>query len=394
MQLYLLSNFFLLFTGLMGLIVIFIILRSYRSNKMTNIYLILFSAFISFRFIIIGYFQINSGNDHYSPPTVLKSFFLFFIPCFYLYFESLLSEKKTFNKKNLFHFILPTACVLWNLAASYNFTILPSWVVALNLTYAFCLILFYLTRIYILLRRKLWHIKHPNNVANYYVLRNWTYFLFFAFTLLGIRVIVSLSYEWINNIPLSAGKYGLLIAAIVWMLLLIKLLISPDILHGVHHLRKRLQLHDKDVETYPSTWNMNKVEVKNEQDLKLASKVYDKLDQLTKGLDNYVRENRVFQQSKTSLSDLADQIGVPKSHLVYLFKYNSNLTFSEYKTYQRILHAIDLIHNGHLSSNTLESLASYVGFASYNPFFTAFKKHTGLSPNEYVMSKTKLVGKE
>jgi AraC-like DNA-binding protein len=39
-----------------------------------------------------------------------------------------------------------------------------------------------------------------------------------------------------------------------------------------------------------------------------------------------------------------------------------------------------------LSINTLESLAIEVGFSSYNPFFTAFKKLVGMSPNDYSIS--------
>jgi AraC-like DNA-binding protein len=31
-------------------------------------------------------------------------------------------------------------------------------------------------------------------------------------------------------------------------------------------------------------------------------------------------------------------------------------------------------------------LATEVGFSSYNPFFTAFKKYVGMSPNEYALS--------
>lgn len=45
--------------------------------------------------------------------------------------------------------------------------------------------------------------------------------------------------------------------------------------------------------------------------------------------------------------------------------------------------AKQLIDGGFLKTNTLESLATEVGFASYNPFFTAFKKRYKMSPNEY-----------
>lgn len=51
----------------------------------------------------------------------------------------------------------------------------------------------------------------------------------------------------------------------------------------------------------------------------------------------------------------------------------------------RISQAIKLIEEGYLKSNTIESLAMNVGFSSYSPFYTSFKKITGTSPQEYTL---------
>jgi AraC-like DNA-binding protein len=86
---------------------------------------------------------------------------------------------------------------------------------------------------------------------------------------------------------------------------------------------------------------------------------------------------------------MANELNIPVSHLIYMFKYHCQYTFTEYKTIIKIEDAKRLIESGFLTVNTLESLAIEVGFSSYNPFFTAFKKLTGKSPNEYAMSLTK-----
>ena len=57
----------------------------------------------------------------------------------------------------------------------------------------------------------------------------------------------------------------------------------------------------------------------------------------------------------------------------------------------RIDIAIEEIDKGYLNMNTMESLASSIGFASYNPFFTAFKKHIGLSPKKYQIQQAKVL---
>lgn len=84
---------------------------------------------------------------------------------------------------------------------------------------------------------------------------------------------------------------------------------------------------------------------------------------------------------------MASKLGVPTSHIVYLFKYHSKMTFSEYRMNSRIQDAIHLMMDGFLKMNTLEALAYKTGFSSYNPFFSAFKKITGLSPQEYLKTE-------
>lgn len=389
MNYYLLSNFFLLFTGLVGLMVISIILRSYKSNKLANFYLVILLAFISIRFLFLGVIQLNLCPYFIKQPLIFKLFSLTIIPCFFLYFEALLAEKKKFDVKNLYHFILPFLCIIWNLVASYFYTAVPSWIVTINFIYVFGTILFYIFSMFLLLRKKLWTIKYPSNVANFKLLKSWTIFLFSVSVLLGIRILISLTNELMYDNAITASKLGLSIAPLLWLMVFFKLLISPEILHGMHYLKKRIEFSDKEVGKFPSTWNLNNVVIKNEQDLKLKAKLEERLLQLAQDVDNFVAANKIFNSTKFTINELAIKLGIPKSHLVYLFKYHSKLTFSEYKTYHRINHAIDLIHNGYLSTNTLESLATEVGFSSYNPFFTAFKKHTGLSPNDYVLKKMK-----
>jgi AraC-like DNA-binding protein len=79
-------------------------------------------------------------------------------------------------------------------------------------------------------------------------------------------------------------------------------------------------------------------------------------------------------------------LGVPESHLTYLFRYHCSLSFLEYRNKERIKFSISLIENGYLSKNTLDSLAKDVGFSSYSPFYNAFKKINGIGPNEFIYS--------
>ena len=83
------------------------------------------------------------------------------------------------------------------------------------------------------------------------------------------------------------------------------------------------------------------------------------------------------------MTDFAAKLNIPKSHLSYLFKYHSKISFSDYKKIARIEDTLHLIQADYLKTNTFDSLAKEVGFSSYNPFFTSFKDIVGKPPQEY-----------
>lgn len=384
MDLFLLGNIFLLFTGLLGFIVILIILTSIKSNKLANIYLVIFLAIANIRFILIGIFQINSDNILFEAPSAYKTLFLFSIPCYYLYFKALVNSKTQFNKKNILHFGLPTLIFLWNLLAVHFLSFGSPVIVKINYFLASGLVFYYTIVSILFLQKNLWRKIHAHRFPNYHLIRNWTIFLFVVCTLLSIRLLTSLTYEVFYEKSLSGGKFSYILAAFIWLLILIKLLISPEILHGLPKLKKRIQSKELENVKHHAIWNLKKIQIKNEQDQKLQEKIEDKLMELIQQIEDFVQKERIFRNPKTTIQDLAAIMGVPTSYLVYLFKYHSDLTFVEYKTLQRIEDSIEFIQKEYLKSNTLESLAGEVGFSSYNPFFSAFKKHTGLSPNDYV----------
>jgi YesN/AraC family two-component response regulator len=86
------------------------------------------------------------------------------------------------------------------------------------------------------------------------------------------------------------------------------------------------------------------------------------------------------------MKDLAKVLNIPKSHLIFIFKYHSELSFSDYKKISRIQNSLEFINNNFLATNTLDSLSKEVGFSSYNPFFSCFKDVVGKSPQEYISS--------
>lgn len=82
--------------------------------------------------------------------------------------------------------------------------------------------------------------------------------------------------------------------------------------------------------------------------------------------------------------DLANNVSVPKSHVIVLFKYQSTVSFVDFKKTIRIQKAIVLIEQGFLTDNTLVILTAKSGFSFFSPFLKSCNSITGLSPKEYV----------
>ena len=133
----------------------------------------------------------------------------------------------------------------------------------------------------------------------------------------------------------------------------------------------------------PNFWLPKSHEIINPIDLKLHQVLTDSVLNIMEEIDKKAITNDLFQDPNASLKTLAKAINKPSSHVVFLFKYYSSVGFSEYRNRMRIEHAKRLINEGFLVNNTLESLSTQVGFSSYNPFYSAFKKQVGSSPNVF-----------
>ena len=105
-------NLFLIFTGFLGFITLFIILFGYKTNRIINIYIALIIFFSSFRLLLIGLNEliVNSYLNYIIHHNNI--IFIFLVPFFFLYFKNLITSQKNFVVKDLFHFILPTLFVL------------------------------------------------------------------------------------------------------------------------------------------------------------------------------------------------------------------------------------------------------------------------------------------
>ena len=372
----------LAFTGVLGFITLSMILFGYKTNKIINIYLLIIFFLMSSRFLIVGIYEIS--NNGYLP-NIIKSINLFFVvlaPCFYLYFKNLITSQKNFITKDLLHFIIPVIFIIEG-----RFSILENLLnIPLPLVYLFILYMIVMNVfIFLMLKKNIWNKKGSLEIVakQNALIKGWSNYLYVALNLFTLRLLISLLIGNNEN-GFNYGLNGIWIPSIIWVFIFVKILTTPEILYGYSFLYKKSKENKNYISTNISHWKIvSKANITNVQDLQLSDRMNQNIEKYINEIDEAVEKNNYFRDSKFTLIDFALKLNIPKSHLSYLFKYHSEISFSDYKKISRIEDALHLIQADYLKSNTFDSLAKEVGFSSYNPFFTSFKDIVGKPPQEY-----------
>ena len=373
--------FFYLFVGVLGLVTTSIIFIQYKSNRTINLYLILLFGIISIRFLIetVFYFYKNLiPNFSYFP------FFSILIPLFYLYIKNIIANSKQYKYRELWHLAFPLILGFGNLLNNHYLFLGKYSIVILNLifvSYAFI----YLIVGFLLLKKNVWNRNSKIQIIDVQnnLLRKWTLFLFMIYLAISLRLMLTLFFDLINS-SFSAGENQLWISGILWIIIFIKILTTPEILFGYNALYKKISDQKKSLILIDEIWVITeKNKINNQQHCLLKGQIYPKLTKYLKDIEYLVLTEKCFRKPEISATEIAKKLEIPKSHLKFVFKYHSKVSFSEFKKIIKTYDALQLIDYGYLKTNTLEALALKVGFSSYNPFFTSFKEITGTSPQIY-----------
>lgn len=380
------ANLAVAFSGLMGFLTIFLILIRYRSNRITNIYLVIIFGIVSTRMVVIGTFNLENNDVITTLLEKYNNLLIVIIPCTYLYFLNLIHDKKRIELNNLKHFSIPLLFNLIDYALDNRYLSL----VKNNFYYYIFFALYtivYLVLNYNLLNKNIWNRKGDISIVvkQNQLIKNWSVFLFSIFLVNALRTIVVLFWE-INNQNYSFGASFLWITAILWLSIYFKIIISPEILYGYTFLNSKINENKKSDKPILSFWTTKTIiEITNIQDKQLNDKIKEAIPEYIKLIEQFSFHNQTFRNKGFVISDLSNKLNIPKSHLNFLFKYHSKISFSEYKKIVRIHDSLALINEGYLTTNTFDSLAKEVGFKSYNTFFVSFKDYTGVTPQEFLI---------
>ncbi len=381
------TNLLLIFTGLLGIVILIIILSSQKSNKIVNFNLSLIILCVSSRFMLISIAGISKNKMLEDIIVYYNILFIFFVPIYYLYFKNLIKNQHAFMMKDLLHYFPSIFFVI-----ALKFSILEkicNCEIKFIYFYVFFLIYYLIYDIVIIIKLKnfVWNKKATLQIAvkQNELIRKWTIYLYIAKTLIFIRTFVSVFFEMNSDLKLF-GIYGIWIGSIIWVLLFIKILSSPEILYGYSYLVTKSNEKNTKHQNISQWVVQSKIALTTVQDKQLKEKINPNIENYILKIDALILKNKCFRSADFSMKELSKELKIPKSHLHYVFKYHSKISFKDFRKIARIQDALDLIENGYLAANTLESLSKLVGFTSYNPFFTSFKDVVGKSPQEYLLT--------
>jgi AraC-like DNA-binding protein len=366
--------------GTLGLICAIMVLFSIKSNRAVNTYLAIMLFFVSIRFILRGYFELTNQSDFIS--KISKGIaFVFGFPLPYLYCKQLVFHERKPKVKNLLHFILPAFLFVENKFHVFG----DIFEVELKGFISFLLIILFLIYFILvthLLVKYIW--KKPRNIEieshQAVLLKKWTFIFYIAFALIGIRLFSAITLMQ-NNEFISDIRF-LWMNSLVWFIVFMMIITSPSIINGyIGQLSRDRQEGAKSL----NYWRLKPVSpITNVQDIQLSLKINTELDAHFQQIEQFIKQEHFFRQSGLSINDLALKLKMPKSHLSFIFKYHSTISFSDFKKLNRIQDAIALINEGYLKTNTFDSLSKMVGFSTYNTFYIAFKEVTNKAPQEYI----------
>lgn len=371
-------------TGIFGTTVSSIILKNYKSNQAINIYFIVFMMLISLIQLGMGlnllFFQKAIFTNFYFESSIS----ILILPIVYIYFRKLFSKESNVTINSvLLHAIFPLTYFLVVLFKSYPLDKSFYFYFNDNIVYYFfgVFVLLYVYLCSMLLYRNILDKKGDNNhhFRNTWISK-WTKFIYLEIIIMAFAPLIL---YWFKDLTETDSIYQP-VSCVTLLIVCCKIVCCPEIFYGYTHLKNKINEEGDTPLKFNSIWILSNTNIPNSlQDQVLKAKIDSSLPEYIKEIESLILNDVFFIQSDVKIKNLSNKLKIPKSHLNYIFKYHSTVTFIELKKIIKIHHATVLIKNNYLQTNTLNYLSKEVGFASYDPFYRSFKKYTGNTPLDY-----------
>lgn len=337
-------------------------------------------------YFLIGVFSIF---DNQILKIYLHILVIYLITFNYIYFKFLIYKELKIKKNILFKLIIWTLFFAFLLIdQEYKFI---EWEFKKYITLVLVSIysLYYLMKIYLLLARNLWK-KVAETIDDETTNESYKVHTKYLLVLISLVVIRDLQGIVIETGICSSqycrftNLFLLLIISAVQLTVFFRSLLNPELLYGKQYLENILDQQQQVQDIWTLSINPK---ILNSQDKKIEKYVVENLQKYIAIIEENKNYSKLIKNPNYTIKDLSNDLSIQKNHLSFVFKYHCKLSFSSYRKLIQIKEAKKLLASNYLHNNTIEALSAEVGFSSYSPFFTNFKKFTGVNPQEYYTKK-------
>lgn len=105
---------------------------------------------------------------------------------------------------------------------------------------------------------------------------------------------------------------------------------------------------------------------------------------LNKLYDFIKREDKPFLNERISLAEVSKLLEIGSQQLSQVINEKTNFNFNDFINSYRIEESKQLLTSSSFLKLTIDAIAQKAGFNSKSAFYKAFKKHTGMTPKEFI----------
>jgi AraC-like DNA-binding protein len=232
-----------------------------------------------------------------------------------------------------------------------------------------------------------------------------TCYLYLSFNVLNAhRKRIKLTFSYNEKISLNWLRYllsGIIVIYLIWVFetfisdlvdlsdtfeyILVTSMITLILIMSILGLRQPIIFTEKTT-SLDSTNNKNpeNTNTKNDKEkYKTSSLSGDASQQLLDELQQLMIRDKPYLDSQLSLPQLALKLGISVNNLSQIINEKLEQNFFEFVNSYRVNEAKRFIKDEKRSHENILTIALDAGFNSKSSFYSAFKKHTGLTPGEY-----------
>lgn len=108
------------------------------------------------------------------------------------------------------------------------------------------------------------------------------------------------------------------------------------------------------------------------------------IEQWKEKIENLLVTGKMYENPELSIADLSQQLDTHTKKISQVINQGFNMNFNDFVNHYRVRAVIKKIEEGEHTLQTLLGIAFECGFNSKSTFNRAFKRHTSLSPNDYI----------